>query len=116
MLTGELSSSGENKTLGNIYMYKAKLKRSRYRAGVSRGIALLFHDRGTRRFDWTEARRGRSSPQGNILYPFYRRLGGPQGCYGQTEYIVPTGIRCRTDESVAYSIYRLSYAALIYII
>ena len=36
-----------------IYIYKKKVKWSRYRPGVAqrvgRGIALLFHDRGTRR-------------------------------------------------------------------
>ena len=36
-----------------MYIYIYKVKRSRYRAGVAqrvvKGIALLFHDRGTRR-------------------------------------------------------------------
>ena len=116
MLRGELSTSGENTTRGYIYTYiKAKVKRSRYRADACKGIALHYHDRGTRRFEWTEARRGRSSPQGNIRYPFYRRLGGPQGLCGRPEYLVPTGIRCRTVGSVALSIYSHSYTALIYI-
>jgi len=59
MLTGALLSSGENTTRVNIYVYKAKVNISRYRAGVSRGIALLFHDHSTRRFEWAEARPGR---------------------------------------------------------
>ena len=55
LLTGEQLSSGENTTRGDIYIYKAKVKWSRYRAGACRGIALLFYDHSTRRFEWTEA-------------------------------------------------------------
>ena len=50
---------------------------------VGRGVALLFHDRGTRRG-----------------YPFYRRLGGPQGRSGRAENLVPTGIWSRTVQPV----------------
>ena len=47
---------------------------------VGRGIALLFHDCGTRRGgEWSAARSGRTLPSGKIRYPFYRRLGGPPG-------------------------------------
>jgi len=46
---------------------------------VGRGIALLFHDRGT-------------LLPGKTRYPFYRRLGEPQGRYGRAENLVPTGI------------------------
>ena len=35
-----------------------------------------------------------------LLYPFYRRLGGPQGRSGRTENLVPTGIRHRTVQPV----------------
>ena len=45
---------------------------------VGRGIALLFHEHGTRR-KWSAARPCRSSPPGKTRYPFYRRLGGLQG-------------------------------------
>jgi len=46
---------------------KVKVKFSRYRPGVAqsvgRGIALLFHDRGTRRGEWSAARYGRTLPR-----------------------------------------------------
>ena len=49
-------------------------------------------------------RPGRTLPPGKTRYPFYRRLGGPQGRSGRAENLVPTGIRSRTvqpDSSVA---------------
>ena len=86
---------------------KVKVKCSRYRLGmaqrVGRGIALLFHDRGTRRGEWSAACPSRTLPPGKILYPFYRRLGGPQGRSGREENLVPTGIRSRTLQPVAQS-------------
>ena len=45
----------------------------------SRGIALLFHDHGTRRGEGSASRPGRSLPPGKTRYALYRRLGGPQG-------------------------------------
>ena len=94
---------------------KVKVKWSRYRPGVAqkvgRGIALLFHDRGTRRGERSAARPGRTLPPGKTRYPLYRRLGGPQGRSGRAENLVPTGIRSRTVQSVAQSLYRLSYSA-----
>ena len=81
-----------------------KVKWYRYRPGVAqrvgRGIALLFHDRGTRR-GWVVS----STPRphftpGKPRYPFYRRLGGPQCRSGPAENVVPTGIRSRTFQSV----------------
>jgi len=58
---------------------------------VVRGIALLFHDRSTRRGEWSAARPGHTLPPGKTRYPFYRRLGGPQGLSGWAENLVPTG-------------------------
>ena len=63
---------------------------------VGRGIALLFHDRGTRTGEWSAARPGRTLLPGKTRYPFYRRLGEPQGRSGRAENLVPTGIRYRT--------------------
>ena len=40
--------------------------------------------------------------------PLYRRLGGPQGRSGRAEYIVPTGIRSRTVQTV---VSRYTYSA-----
>ena len=67
---------------------------------VGRCIALLFHDRGTRGGEWSAASSGRTLPPGRNRYPFYRRLGGPQGRSGRAANLVPTGIRSRTVQSV----------------
>jgi len=80
-----------------------KVKWSRYRPGVAqrlgRGIALLFHDRRTRR--GSASRLGHTLPPSNTRYPFYRRLDGPQGRSGRAENLAPTGIRSRTVQPVA---------------
>ena len=86
-------------------MYRhVKKKWSRYRPGVAqrvgRGTALLFHDRGTRRGEWSAARPGRTLPPGKTWYPFYRRLGGPHGLSGRVKNLVPIGIRSRTVQPV----------------
>jgi len=61
--------------------------------------------------EWSAARSGRTLTPGKKRYPFYRRLGGLQGRSGQAENLVPTGIRSRTVQPVAQSLYRLSYPA-----
>jgi len=43
--------------------------------------------------EWSAARPGRTLPLGKTRYPFYRRLGGPQGRSGRAETLVPTEIR-----------------------
>ena len=49
-----------------VFVY-IKVKWSRYRPGVAQtvgtGIALLFHDRGTRRAEWSAAHRGCTLPR-----------------------------------------------------
>ena len=81
-----------------------KVNWSRYRPGVAqrvgRGIALLFHESGTRRGEWSAAPPGHTFPPGKTLYRFYRRLGGPQGRFGRVENLVPTVIRSRTVQPV----------------
>jgi len=67
---------------------------------VGRGIALLFHDRGTRRGEWSAARPGRTLPPGKTQYLLYRRMGGPQGRYGRAENLISTGIRSRIVQPV----------------
>ena len=59
--------------------------------------------------EWSAARPGRILLPGKTRYPFCTRLGGPQGRYGRAENLVPTGIRSRTVQLVAQSLYRLSY-------
>ena len=49
---------------------------------------------------WSAARPGRTLPPGKTRYPFYRRLGGPQGRSGRAQSLVPTGIRSRTVQPV----------------
>jgi len=91
-------------TTRNIRTKKVKVKWSRYRPGVTqrvgRGIALLFHDRDTRRGEWWAVRPGRTSSPGKSRYPFYRRLRGSQGRSGGMEILVSTGIRSQTVHPV----------------
>jgi len=42
--------------------------------------------------EWSAACPGHTLPPGKTWYPFYRRLGGPQGWSGWAENLVPTGI------------------------
>ena len=68
----------------------------------SRGIALPFHDHGSRRGEGSASRPGRSLPPGKTWYPLYRRLGGPQGRSGQVRKISPSpGFDPRTVQPVA---------------
>jgi len=82
-----------------------KVKWFHYRPGVAnrvgRGVGLLFHDHGTRR--WVS---GQQHPPAT-LYPRERPgthctggWGGPQGQSGRAENLVPTGIRSRTVQPV----------------
>ena len=78
----------------------------------SRGIAVPFHDHGTRRGEGSASRLGRSLPLGKTRYSLYRRLGGPQGRYGQVRKISPpTGIQSPDRPASNQSLYRLSYPA-----
>jgi len=76
---------------------------------VGRCIALLFHDRGTRR--WVSGQQHAPA----TLYPHERPgnhfTGGWVGARAGLENLVTTGIRSRTVQSVAQSPYRLSYRA-----
>ena len=87
-----------------------KVKFSRYRPGVAqrvgRVIPLLFHDRGTRRGEWSAARPGRTLHRGETRYPFYRRLGGPQGRSGRAENLVPSGLYFFTYNFIDPSVHK----------
>ena len=52
------------------------------------------------RGEWSATRPGRTLPPGKTRYPFYRRLGGPQGRSGRAENLVATGIQSRTVQPV----------------
>ena len=56
---------------------------------LGRGIALLFHDRGTRRGWEVSVMPLPFLPTWKTRYPLYRRLGGPQGRSGQVRKISP---------------------------
>ena len=82
---------------------------------VSRGIALLFSRTFGIRWGGGVSPTPRPPlPPRKTRYPFYRRLGGPQGRSGRAENLVPTGIRSRTIQPVTQSLYRLSYQAHVY--
>jgi len=49
---------------------------------------------------WSAARPGCTIPLGKTQYPFYRRLGGLQGRYGQAENLVHTWIRSQNVQPV----------------
>jgi hypothetical protein len=61
--------------------------------------------------EWSVAGPDHTLPTGKTRYPFYRRLGGPQGRSGRVEILVATGIRSGTVQLLAQSLYRLSYPA-----
>jgi hypothetical protein len=79
-----------------------RLCRGRTAHRGSKGIALPFHDHGNRRGEGPASDPGRSLPPGKTRYPFYRRLGGPQGRSGQVrKNSPPPGFDPRTVQPVA---------------
>ena len=68
----------------------------------SRGIALLFHDHGTRRAWGVSVTPQPLFTPGKTRYPLYRRLGGPQGRSELVRKISPQpGFDPRTVQPVA---------------
>jgi hypothetical protein len=62
--------------------------------------------------EWSAGRPGRFTPPGKTRYPLYRRLGGPQGLYGQVRKISPpTRIRSLERPARSQSLYQLRYLA-----
>ena len=88
--------------LNSMNVYK-KVKWSRYRPGLAQrvGIALLFHERGTRS-GWVVSNTPRPhfTPGKDPVPIVHPRLGGPQDQSGRSEILVPTGIRSRTVQPV----------------
>ena len=79
-----------------------RLFTSRTAHSGSRGIALPFHDRGTRRWWGVSVTSRTLLPLRKTRYPLYRRLGGPQGQSGQVQKISPPpGFDPRTVQPVA---------------
>jgi len=93
-----------NLVIGVIYK-KVNVKWSRYRPGVAqrvgRGIALLFHDRGTRR-GWVvnSTPRPHFTPRERPGTHFTGGWEGPRAGSGRAENLVPTEIRSRTIQPV----------------
>ena len=59
---------------------------------------------------WSTPRPALFTPEKETRYPFYRRLGGPQGRSGRVRKISPpTGIRSQDRPFRSESLYRLSY-------
>jgi len=78
--SGSLRSTYEVKVKVKCTLVQAlRLCTSRTAHRGSRGIALLFHDHGTRKGEGSVSRPGRSLRPGKTQYLLYRRLGGTQG-------------------------------------
>jgi len=81
---------------------------------VGRGIALLLHDRGTRRDEWSASRPGRTLPPKRTGTRFTGGLVGPMAGLHGPKISSPPGFYPRTVQPVAQSLYRLSYRAHVY--
>ena len=73
----------------------------------SRGIAVLYFRPALKGDEGSASRPGSTLPPGKTRYPFYKRLGGPQGRSG----LVRTGIRSPDRPARRQSLYRLRYPA-----
>jgi len=90
-------------TYTHTYTYKGKV--IPLRPGVARGwVEVQLYSSMTAALEggeWPAPRPGRNLlPPGKTRYPFYRRLGGPQGRSGRAENLVPTKIRSRTVQPI----------------
>jgi len=108
-------TSSHQPNLNWITQCTVKVKWSRYRPGVAqrvgRGIALLFHDGGTGR-GWVVS----STPRphftpGKDPVSILQEAGWAPAPVWMCGKPRPTGIRSRTVQPVAQSLYRLSYPA-----
>jgi len=96
----------------NIEKVKVKVKWFLYRPGVAqrvgRGIALLFHDRGTRK-GWMASVTPRPHfTPGKDSVPIAQEAGwAPGPVWTSAENLVPTAIRSRTLNPVWINIYKI---------
>jgi len=67
---------------------------------LGRGIALLLHDRALEGFSGQQHAPAALYPRERPGIHFTGGWVGPQGRSGQTENLVPAGIRSRTDQPV----------------
>ena len=96
-----------------IYMYKYKVKWSHYRPGVAkivgRGIALLFHDRGTRR-GWVVSSTARAHfTPGKDSVPILQEPGWSPGPVWTGGKSLPHRDSIPDCPARSRSLYRLSY-------
>ena len=78
---------------------------------VGRGIALLFHDHGTRRGEWSVARPDLHYPRKDPV-PIVQEAGwAPGPVWIGAENLALLGFDPRTFQPVARSLYRLRYPA-----
>jgi len=95
-----LNNLSSASTLSQLLTRMVKVKWSRYRPGVAqrvgRGIALIFHDRGTRRGWVVSSMPWLHFTPGKDPVPILQKAGWVQGRFGREENLVPTGIRSRT--------------------
>ena len=106
----DLSVHGRGKSKVNYTLVQALgLCTDRTAHKGSRGIALLFHDHGTRRGEGSASRPGHSLPPGKTRYQLYRRL---RPVWTGAENLPPP-TRIRSPDLLAHSrsLYRLSYPA-----
>jgi hypothetical protein len=75
----------------------------------SGGIALPFHEHGTRRGEWSASHSGRSLRSKKSRYPLYRRLGGPQDRSGYVRKISPHRDSIPDRRAHSQLLYQLRY-------
>jgi len=61
--------------------------------------------------EWSAARPGRILPPVKTLYPFYRKLGGPQSRSRRAENLAPVRDPIPDRPARSQSLYRLTYPA-----
>ena len=74
----------------------------------SRGIALPFHDHGTRRGEGSASRPGRSLPSRKTRYPLYRSWVGTRAGLDRCRKSRPTGIRSLDRPARSQSLHRVT--------
>ena len=87
-----------------VFVFTFKVKLSHFRPSVAQrvgiGIALLFHDCGTRRGEWSAACPGRTYPQERPGTHCTGGWVGPRAGLDWQKNLVPTGFRSRTVQPV----------------
>ena len=100
--------------LRNILQCKVHLCTGRTHHRGSRGIALPFHDHGSRRGWGVSVTPRPLFTPGKTGYKLHRSCVGPRACLDKCEKSrTPTGIRSPDRPALSQLLYRLSYRAYI---